>query len=340
MRLGMGLGVRLGMALSMSLGMGLAGCAIEPVQSSADRAAAGQGAIASAVVEAALAEWRRWGRFDVTRARTGETCVPMGPDRCEAIDDGCGREQSARWCAIVNEYWAQAFIGSGRWFFHDCSRTDICEARWPAGVEPVRTPAWSAAFVSAVMQRAGLDDARFPRTPYHVDYVLAARAGGPAAYRLAPVPAPVAPGSLICWRRLPLPAPLPLLAAGGETGPVSASPASPAESIVTLRASRDARGPTPMHCDIVVEIDRAAGLAWAIGGNVQQSVSRLAYRLDEAGRVAAVADAVSSPLLVMTPADSEPADSEPGHDAAGQVGLAPDGDSPPRARTVRPSTWP
>ena len=58
--------------------------------------------------------------------------------RCVALDDGCGREQSARWCAIVNEYWAQAFIGSGRWFFHDCSRTDICEARWPAGVEPVR----------------------------------------------------------------------------------------------------------------------------------------------------------------------------------------------------------
>lgn len=225
--------------------------------------------------------------------------MTIAPDRCEVVDDGCGREQAARWCPLVNEYWAQAFIGSGRWFFHDCARVDVCDVRWPAGVEPLLTPAWSAAFVSTVMHRAGLVDAQFPRTPYHVDYVLAARDRTASAYRVAPVPAAVSPGSLICWRRTVSRPPPPLMADAGSTWPALAL--SGADPIAALRPSDDLRGPTPMHCDIVVEVDRAAALAWAIGGNVQQSVSRLAYPLDPAGRVIAVDGAIAPPLLILTP---------------------------------------
>lgn len=265
----------------------LMGCASEPVPTIPDPGPPAQASIADAVVAAALAEWRRWGRFDVRRSANGDTCVAADDGSCEPVDDGCGREQASRWCAIVNDYWAQAFVGSGRWFFHDCSRTDICDARWPSGIKPINTPAWSAAFVSAVMRRAGLDDVQFPRTPYHVDYVLAAVDGGGAAYRVVPVPVAVVPGALICWRRLSGRPALRIVTAGA--------------SIAALRSSRDARGPTPMHCDIVVEVDRAARLAWAIGGNVQQSVSRLAYPLDADGRVTAEDGATTAPLLVMLP---------------------------------------
>ena len=291
------------------LATALMGCATEPVTTIPDPPPPAQASIAAAVVASALAEWQRWGRFDVRRSANGDTCAPGEGEQCEVVDDGCGREQAARWCAIVNEYWAQAFIGSGRWFFHDCSRTDICAWRWPAGIEPVSTPAWSAAFISAVMNRAGLDDVQFPRTPYHVDYVLAALDGPGAAYRVVPVPAVVVPGALICWRRLPVRTILPLVAEGVTTppGPTAsdadmavATPAI-ADPIAMLRSSRDRRGPTPMHCDIVVEIDRASRRAWAIGGNVQQSVSRLAYPLDAEGRITADDGMVTAPLLVLVP---------------------------------------
>lgn len=253
------------------------------------------------MVTAALAEWTRWGRLDVTRSPGGETCVPAAPDRCEVVDDGCGREQAARWCPIVNEYWAQAFIGSGRWFFHDCSRVDVCAVHWPAGTEPLHSPAWSAAFISTVMDRAGLGDARFPRTPYHVDYILAARDDAASAYRVTPVPAAVSPGSLVCWRRTATRLPVQVVANGAASRPPAAL--SAVEQIAALRPSHDLRGPTPMHCDIVVEVDREAARAWVIGGNVQQSVSRLAYPLDSAGRVFAVDGASAPPLLVLTPRD-------------------------------------
>ena len=248
------------------------------------------------IAAGALAEWERWGRLDVERSVSGQTCVNTGPGQCETVDDGCGREQSARWCGLVNTYWAQAFIHSGRWFFHDCSRVDLCALRWPADQAPLRTPAWSAAFVSTVIHAAGLSDAQFPRTPYHVDYVRAALDRPDAAYRIEPVPAPVEPGSLVCALRGVDPLAAPMKAAD------PAEPAAPAlilARIDALRSSAERGGPTPMHCDIIVAVDRRARRAEAIGGNVMQSVSRLDYPLDADGRITAVAGALASPLLVM-----------------------------------------
>ena len=252
--------------------------------------------IGQAIAAAAILEWRRWGELDVERRATGQTCVATPTGHCEIIDDGCGREQSARWCGLVNRYWAQAFIHSGRWFFHDCSRLDVCALRWPADQLPIRTPAWSAAFVSTVVHEAGLSDAQFPRTPYHADYVRAALDTATAAYRVESLPATVEPGSLVCALR-----DVRRHDASADDARAGDDQDPPSERlrIAALRGSRDLGGPTPMHCDIVVAVDRLARRAWAIGGNVMQSVARLAYPLDAEGRITAVAGAASSPLLVM-----------------------------------------
>lgn len=262
------------------------------------------------LVAAAVAEWQRWGSLDVERLPSGEACACLAPGRCEPIDDGCGREQQSSWCPIVNEYWARTFVASGRWFHHDCTRVGICEARWPATARPIATPAWSAAFISAVMDLAGLADDEFLKTPYHADYVRAALDGRTSAYLVVPVPAQVAIGDLICAARIAL---QPRSAGPYAFGPMveaglpwfgagAVMPASAQGRVAAIMDTRRARRPTPMHCDLVVQVDLAtggAGEAVAIGGNVAQSVARVRYRLDARGRVVADGRRLDEPLLVM-----------------------------------------
>ncbi len=254
----------------------------------------------------AIAEWRRWGALDVQRLPGGGSCACLGTQRCEPIDDGCGREQQTPWCRLVDEYWQRTFVVSGRWFHHDCSRVDICEARWPAGTLPIDTPAWSAAFISTVADRAGFKDEEFLKTPYHADYIRAAMDGRTSAYRVVPVPAAVGVGDLICGARVPLPvigtgpyAFAPLVEGGlpplGRGAPVGGSAESQMAAIVDTRT---ARRPTPMHCDLVVSVE--PGEARAIGGNVMQAVARVRYPLAPDGRLARGSDAqAGGPLLVM-----------------------------------------
>ena len=54
-----------------------------------------------------------------------------------------------------------------------------------------------------------------------------------------------------------------------------------------------------MHCDIVVEVDPAAGLVKAIGGNVQQSVSMELVELGDSGQLDGVTNSHMPWLLVM-----------------------------------------
>ena len=258
------------------------------------------------LIATAVTEWHRWGSLDVDRLPTGEPCACFASGRCVPIDDGCGREQQSGWCPIVNEYWARTFVVSGRWFQHDCSRVDVCDARWPSASAPIDTPAWSAAFISTMMDRAGLADDEFLKTPYHADYVRAAYEGRTSGHRVIPVPAPVSPGDLVCSLRGDLrparhgPYAFGALAESGLPwfGPGGAGPQTAAIRIAALLDSRHARRPTPMHCDLVVAIDGNAGEALAIGGNVMQSVARVRYRLDAGGRVFAGGGG-AAPLLVM-----------------------------------------
>lgn len=205
-------------------------------------------------------EWRLWGRMMVVVPAGGDVCVPDADGHCDVIEDGCGQEKTAALCPLVDGYWASIAYRDIR---HSCHRTDVCAIQWPVGEPPPeRTPPWSAAFVSAMMQRAGFSTREFLPAPSHADYVVAARDGFMSAYRVVPTPATASPGDLICAVR-------------GQTD------LTPADiGLIT-----DRQLATPMHCDIVVRVDPGAHLLEAIGGNVQQTVAKSIVTLDPENRV-------------------------------------------------------
>lgn len=120
--------------------------------------------------------------------------------------------------------------------------------------------AWSAAFVSWVMQRAGLPG--FRHSASHFDYVRAARvspASSPYTY-MEPLATPPAVGDMLCYVR---------------SGRV--------QGFRGLGAIIDsgANG-LPMHCDVVVAA--GAGKAYLIGGNLNQAVSMRVLNLNANGQ--------------------------------------------------------
>ncbi len=213
-------------------------------------------------------DWRRWGGQRVSADTAGQTCAVISDGSCRIIDDGCGREQQADTCRHVDGYWQTIRETTGNLrFAHDCSRVGVCEARWPGTDRAIDTPAWSAAWISDVFVRAGYTKAEFLPTAYHADYVTAARDGHLTTYRAQPLPARVEPGDLVCAIRV-----------------TTRAPIAPT-SLAGIRSSREAGGPTPMHCDLVLSVDLAGRTAYVVGGNVMQAVSLIDIPLDERGRV-------------------------------------------------------
>ncbi|MGO4327729.1 DUF2272 domain-containing protein [Cupriavidus sp. 2TAF22] len=135
--------------------------------------------------------------------------------------------------------------------------------------------AWSAVFISWVMRKAGLDERQFLTGDSHSMYVVDARDGIlPApAFRIEPVPAMPRPGDVICAGR------------GADKYLASAADIG--------------FGTTPMHCDIVVEVDPAARLVKAIGGNVQQSVSMELIELGDSGMIDSATNSHMPWVLIM-----------------------------------------
>jgi hypothetical protein len=119
---------------------------------------------------------------------------------------------------------------------------------------------WSAAFVSWVMIRAGVDPRQFTRSAAHRDYLktIIARAGDPAFKFRPRAPADYAPrpGDIICRGR------------GRHRD---------------LTDFHDLPDDAELHCDIVVA--NAAGTLESIGGNVRQSVSMSEREVDTAGKL-------------------------------------------------------
>ncbi|WGT66628.1 DUF2272 domain-containing protein [Variovorax paradoxus] len=180
---------------------------------------------------------------------------------CSAVDDGCGQEQTAKLCPVVDEYWLALPRGTP---VHTCHKLDLCKTTWPPDAgRPPKTPAWSAAFVSAMFAKSEFEKTEFRRASSHASYIAAARDSFTSAYEVVPTPAVASVGDLICAPRQEatesiFPKTLNLIVGGGE--------------------------PTKMHCDVVVAAsDRYVE---AIGGNVQQSVAKSIVELDEQGRVA------------------------------------------------------
>ena len=120
---------------------------------------------------------------------------------------------------------------------------------------------WSAAFISWVMQRAGVPG--FRSSASHFDYVRAARReSADSPYVLVdPMTAALATGDMLCYVR---------------TGRVY-GPEGLAKAIDGNTSS------LPMHCDLVVGVE--SGKAYAVGGNVQQAVTMRLFNLNAQGQL-------------------------------------------------------
>ena len=222
----------------------------------------------------AEAEWVRWGSMRAHGMPGNEVCLVVSDGSCQEVEDGCGQEQTSALCPVVNEYWTQV----REVFRHDCTRNDVCEWQWPGPEEPIRTHAWSAAFISAVMAEADISQSEFQRSHRHAVYVAAARDGYASAYEVVPTPAAAVPGDLICAGRT------------AENG--APSPIAPA-------TVRHIAAGVAMHCDVVVGIDPIHNTLESIGGNVNQTVAKTTVELDEKGRVAFDVDTGRKWALVM-----------------------------------------
>jgi hypothetical protein len=130
-----------------------------------------------------------------------------------------------------------------------------------------REPAWSAAFISYLMLRAGVDRREFPSSAAHsfyVDGMLATAAAFPAEAPFIPRDwfsyAPQ-PGDLVCVDRSGRP-------------------------LADWRARAAEAGRfRPMHCDLVVSL--SPGIVEAVGGNVADAVTLSRFPADAAGQLLA-----------------------------------------------------
>ena len=121
---------------------------------------------------------------------------------------------------------------------------------------------WSAAFISYVMDQAGLNSQQFRYASAHWQYVQRAlqQPEGYAYRACDPRTTAPAPGDLLCYSRG---APLLKDFAAWRTAALQPGFSAPA------------------HCEVVVEVDTDAEKIETVGGNVVQSVARRRLRLNQ-----------------------------------------------------------
>ncbi len=193
-------------------------------------------ALRQSLIHYATREWEFFGRQRVV-FQGSEESIPLV---------GAWEDDDGPYSDRVNAYWRA--VGRPRLDGMDCHRP------------------WSAAFVSWLMQQAGVAEEQFPATAAHGVYIaqIIHRADLPERYF---VPRRVAdyspnPGDLVCASR-------------GARGAAVSEYTAPE---VLVRAN--------LHCDLVV--DKAAGVLETIGGNVRNSVSRSTFELDVEGRLQSI----------------------------------------------------
>jgi hypothetical protein len=157
----------------------------------------------------------------------------------------------------------------GYWEDDDYAHSDRVNQYWRAAYMPgltgrdCRQP-WSAAFISWVMNAAGVSDELFPPAQAHWIYlshfIARARHAEPIFVPRTISEYSPRPGDLICAAREP-----------GISSYVSAPP-----SPYLLENAK-------LHCDIVV--DKDGQTLYAIGGNVRNSVSKSVMQLTPDGHL-------------------------------------------------------
>lgn len=187
------------------------------------------------ILRTAEAEWDFFGKQTVVIDDTHESMPLVG----KWEDDG------EVWATRVNVYWRS--VGKPRLDGYDCKQP------------------WSAAYISWVMQTAGLNSAEFPPSDAHWNYIryFADNQQSPAAF----TPHKIAdysprPGDLICATR-------------GNSGFIPVYDAMDTGSVLM--------GHTKLHCDIVTDV-RSHQIE-ALGGNVRNSVTKSTIATGPNGRL-------------------------------------------------------
>jgi hypothetical protein len=248
------------------------------------------------IVEIATQEWTRWGGQVVRLGRDDSSCVTYSPVPAPALPEIPEAQPATRAGAPAaattdtesktngNPPPADSCLSfpDGTGMEATLAGCSLARRYWGiVGEAPSCRQvtqgswAWSAVFVSWVLRKAGLDERQFLTGQSHSMYVVDARDGvlPRPAFHIEPVPAMPRPGDIICAGR-------------GRDRYL--------EDIAEIGF-----GTTPMHCDIVVAVDPAAGVVRAIGGNVQQSVSMEEIELGDSGRLDGVTNSHMPWLLVM-----------------------------------------
>lgn len=256
-----GIGIR-GMCVRAIAALGLylaAGMAMATDQCPALRSRQADPIVATRIAAVACDESIRWGRpFIDTNGRLAGAAVWEG--------EGSGLQDGGSPWRQVAAYWQTSGLLSQLAFkpgASDCSYAANNTAYPGLGCRGfVIDNPWSAAFISWVMQRAGLPG--FLSSGSHYDYVRAARKnpGGSPYLFLEPTAAAPNVGDMLCYVRTNRVYGHQGLASaidGGTTG-------------------------LPMHCDIVVATNPGNdGKAYLIGGNVQQAVTMRMLNLNSSG---------------------------------------------------------
>jgi len=246
--------------LTMICLLAFAGSGLADDRCPALRAAQSDGAVSTRIAAAACDQHMRWQRpFIDTDGRLASSVAAEG--------ESAGLEGGGAPWRQVAMYWRESGLlgrtsAAGA---DDCTYASNNAAYPGLGCRGfVIDKPWSAAFVSWVMQRAGVPGFRLSSA--HYDYVRAARtdpAGSPYLF-LEPSAAALAAGDMLCYVRASR--------VYGHQGLIAA-----------VDAGADGLN---MHCDIVVAANPGAdGKVYLVGGNVQQAVTMRVLNLNGSGRI-------------------------------------------------------
>lgn len=230
-------------------------------------------------------EWRDWGSpvFDAQGRRIGATTA-----------NSYMREDQPAAFPKVQGYWMtldgqEAYIVRQRLVYKAGAKTGNCqpdEQNEPANDHLWGCLPWSAAFISFVMRTAGIHQNEFAPGAGHRVYVdyLDDLARSARDRNLSPMFEPFevsdyAPraGDLVCADRTER--------AARRITTLAERRAERRDAAVS---GKDAPGRL-MHCDIVMSVERGAGgsggLAYVLGGNVQDTVACVAHPIDGGGHL-------------------------------------------------------
>jgi hypothetical protein len=211
------------------------------------------------LVDLATQEWARFG-YPLSQRADAPSLRQAFPELRRAKPPPYG-ERDPLMLETIGGYWA-ALSGVASGDVADAGGYEIANANelWALAAAEYRanpgwrTP-WSAAFISWVMCEGGVSD--FRRSWAHRDYVdasIAATQGATHPYHAAEPDRAPSVGDLLCSSR--------------------------ADYRTDLTARREDAAPeASMHCDLVVAINIPARLILAIGGNVDNAVSLVPYRI-------------------------------------------------------------